>query len=61
MRSTTATVKAMTDDALQAENLRLRRSIPKDQSLLDAIKRETKRRSKKANNQRGAGDERDAT
>lgn len=48
MRSTTATVKAMTEEALQAESLRLRRSIPKDQSLLDAIKRETRRRSKRA-------------
>lgn len=58
MRSTTATVKAMTDEALQAENLRLRRSIPKDQSLLDAIKRETKRRSKKAS-QQGNGNGKD--
>lgn len=58
MKPATATVKSMTDEALQAENLRLRRSIPKDQSLLDAIKRETKRRGKKAS-QQGSGNGKD--
>jgi len=53
MKSTTATAKAMTDDGLKAEGLRLRRSIPKDQALFDAIKREDRRRAKAAKSQGG--------
>lgn len=48
MKSTTEQAKGMTDDQLAAEGLRLRRSIPKDQALLAAIKRESRGRAKKA-------------
>ena len=48
MKNQTATAKAMNDSQLECEELRLRRSIPADQSLLDAIKRERRSRKRKA-------------
>lgn len=44
MKSTTDIEKRMTDYELKSNGLRLRRSIPKDQVLFDAIKREVARR-----------------
>lgn len=48
MKSTTATVRAMHDTELEQQELRLRRSIPADQSMLDAIKRERRSRKRKS-------------
>lgn len=48
MKNQTATAKAMDDQQLEQNELRLRRSIPADQSLLDAIKRERRSRKRKA-------------
>lgn len=48
MKSTTVKAKEMSDDELKAEGLRLRRQIPKEQALFDAIKREQRHRSDKA-------------
>lgn len=53
MKSTTAMAKELDDAQLKAEGLRLRRQIPKDQALFDAIKREARRRAKSAK-QKGA-------
>lgn len=48
MKSTTEKAKSMTDDQLKAEGLRLRRQIPLDRALFEAIKREQRHRSEKA-------------
>ncbi len=46
MKTTTEHARAMTDDQLAALSLQLRRRIPSDQSLLDAVKREQRRRKR---------------
>lgn len=46
MKTTTEQAKAMTDEMLAAVSLQLRRRIPADQSLLDAITREQRRRKR---------------
>lgn len=46
MKTTTEQAKAMTDEMLDAVSLQLRRRIPADQSLLDAIRREQRRRKR---------------
>jgi len=54
VKSATATAKAMNDAELQRRELALRQSIPADQSLLDAIKRERRSRKRKAEKKQGA-------
>lgn len=48
MKSTTDTARAMTDTELALRSADLRKQIPAAQSLLDAIKREQRRRKPKA-------------
>lgn len=47
MKTATASAKGMTDSQLAHMELRLRRSIPYDQSMLNAIKRERNVRKRK--------------
>lgn len=49
MKSTTAQAKAMTRGELIATRVKLGHSIPSDQSLLDAVKRELRRRERTEN------------
>lgn len=46
MKTTTEQAKAMTDQQLATVSLELRKRIPADQSLLDAIRREQRRRKR---------------
>lgn len=46
MKATTATARAMTDAELHATRVRLKREIPAAESLLDAVKREERRRKR---------------
>lgn len=46
MKNTTEQAKAMTDEELARASIQLRLSIPAAQSLLDAIRREQRRRKR---------------